>query len=35
MTSLITTHHHQDHSGGNEGFVSPHTSPVDKERELK
>jgi glyoxylase-like metal-dependent hydrolase (beta-lactamase superfamily II) len=22
VTSLITTHHHNDHSGGNEGFVS-------------
>ena len=35
MTSLITTHHHQDHSGGNEGFVSLRTSLVSKDRELK
>ena len=30
VTSLITTHHHQDHSGGNEGFVSPCSSLIDE-----
>jgi len=25
VTSLITTHHHQDHSGGNEGFLASQT----------